>query len=81
MSEKSRNTSDGTRRETMEMEAPVYEVDVPGIGTVWFEDDYHGAFQNATGETMEAAGDDHPQESEIRIVDFEGIREVPVANV
>lgn len=68
-----------TARETMEMDSPVYEVYVPGIGTMWFsENDYSGAFQNATGETIQMAGDDHPDESEIRIVEFDGPTEVPV---
>lgn len=66
----------------IEMDAPVYEVHVPGIGLLWFPvDEYDGAFQNATGQTIEQAGGEHPDESEIRIVDFDGPAEVPVADV
>lgn len=72
----------GLVREYLPMEAPVYQVEVGGMGRIWFPaDEYSGAFQHATGTTVDEVGADHEQEAEITILDFDGVAEVPVANV
>jgi hypothetical protein len=72
----------GRIREYIPMTAPVYRVHVPSLGRLWFgQDDYSLAFEHATGETVDEAGDDHEWESEITIVDFDGVVGVPVADV
>lgn len=72
----------GRVREYAPMDAPVYEVPVPGVGPIWFPaDEYDGAYQYATGEQIEEGGDDAEGESDIQLVDFDGPVEVPVADV
>jgi len=44
-------------------------------------DEYEIAFQNATGERTADAGDSHPDEDRITIIDFDGVAEVPIADV
>lgn len=85
----------GRIREYLPMEAPVYQVNVGGFGPIWFgPDDYSGAFQHATGMRIaEVFGDPDEElihgladrqkdlEAEITLVDFDGVAEVPVADV
>lgn len=64
------------------MKSPVYEVDVGGMGPIWFAaDEYDGAYQHATGVRIDEDGGEPEGESEIVLVDFDGPVEVPVADV
>lgn len=78
------DTAGATRRETVEMEAPAYLVDMSGSGMpdiLFPEDEYDGAHQYATGMKIDEADGEHEEESRISIVDFDGTREVPIADV
>lgn len=72
--------TDEIHQETAPMQAPVYEVDVPGVGPLWFED-YTLAYQNATGCQIGDDRADPADEERITLTDFEGSVEVPIANV
>jgi len=62
------------------MESPVYEVNVASFGTLWFhEDDYMSAYHHVTGHGIDEWNE--TDENEIRIVEFDGVVGVPVANV
>lgn len=72
----------GLIREWAPMKPPVYQVVVGGFGPLWFhEDDYSGAYQHATGCRIGDLEEDHQDEAEITLVDFDGETEVPVADV
>ncbi|AAV44353.1 unknown (plasmid) [Haloarcula marismortui ATCC 43049] len=72
-----------TGPEIVEMEAPVYHVDMPrGMPNLWYpEREYSKAFESATGDQIEDTDGEHDEESRISILDFDGTVEVPVADV
>lgn len=69
-------------REYLPMDSPVYEVEIPGVGPVWFpESEYGGAFEHATGRLPTRVDDEIDGESRIKTVEFDGPVEVPVADI
>ena len=70
-------------QETAEVRGPLYHVEMPvNMPNLVFPiDEYEIAFQNATGERTADAGDSHPDEDRITIIDFDGVAEVPIADV
>lgn len=70
-------------RQTVAVEAPLYQVSTPSTmpDLLFAGSEYEQAYQHATGERIAEGGDDADGEENITIIDYDGIAEVPVADV
>lgn len=69
-------------REYRPMVGPAWFVEMPrGMPDLLYpEDEFEGAFQNATGIKTEDAGDEHEEEWRIHLMDWDGQMDVPVVH-